>query len=106
MALEKNDVWPKEAEAFIRYREHLSVLDGVVVCKGRYVVSTALRHRMLECLHSGHQGVSSMELSAKDCVWWPRIYADIQAMRDGCLECIRDALSQATALPEDPPVLD
>ena len=59
-ALENTDMWPKEAEAFAKYREELLVTDGMVIFRRRCVVPKALRHRTLECLHSGHQGVSSM----------------------------------------------
>ena len=96
----------EEAKAFCQNKEHFSVSDSVVVFKGRCVVPKTLRCRTLECLHSGHQGVKSIEFRAKDCVWWPRIYADIQAVRDKYEECTRDALSQAAVPPEDPLVLD
>ena len=65
--------WPAGKEGIKRQRDHLSVIDGVVVFKGRSVVPPSLRRRVLECLHSGHQGVTSMALRARDGVWWPGI---------------------------------
>ena len=70
--------------------------------RGPSVVPQTLRFRVLECLHTGHQGVKSMELRAQDYVWWPRMYQDIQDIQDGCKECIQGAQIQASA----PPVVE
>ena len=47
-----------------------------------------------------------IELRAQDCVWWPRMYQDIQDIQDGCKECICDAPSQASVPLVDPPMVE
>ena len=43
--------WPAGTEGIKRQRDHVSVIDGVVVFKGRSVVPPSFRGRVLECLH-------------------------------------------------------
>ena len=105
LALGGNGPWSEMAAVVNQYKEHLSIIDGVVIFKGRSIVPLALQQQVLECLHSRHQGVKSMELRAQECVWWPWIYQDIQEVRDNCRKCMRDAPSQASAPPEDLPTI-
>ena len=77
------------------YRESLYILDGVVMYKDRVVVPSSLRDRVLQILHSAHQGVSSMESRARAIVFWPGMTADIQSKRDSCSSCNKNAPSQA-----------
>ena len=53
---------------FWRHREELSLVDGVVLFKGRVVVPRPLRNMVLETLHSAHQGVYGMLLRADKAV--------------------------------------
>ena len=57
-------VWPgKDPDWPIR--ASLEIESGVVWCKGRIIVPESLHPRVLEILHSAHQGVSSMEDRAR-----------------------------------------
>ena len=47
------------------YRESLYMLDGVIMYKDRIIAQPSLRDQVLQILHSGHQGVSSMESRAR-----------------------------------------
>ena len=86
---------------YLRYKECLYVNDGVVMYKDRVVVPSSLRLKVLENLHSAHQGVSSMQLRAQSIVFWPGMTASIQETRSRCAECNRNAPSQAP-LPSEP----
>ena len=65
---------------FWPYRESLHVLDGVILYYVRVVIPTSLCSRVLQILHSAHQGVSAMESHARAIVFWPRITKDIQSL--------------------------
>ncbi|GFO31508.1 polyprotein of retroviral origin [Plakobranchus ocellatus] len=43
-----------------QFREHLTTFDGVVLYHDRIVIPPSLRDRVLQCLHSAHQGVTQM----------------------------------------------
>ena len=53
---------PDEVKEYFRYREDLSVCDGLMLFKSRVFVPQSLRHDVLECF-SAHQGVQGMKSS-------------------------------------------
>ena len=88
-----------------QYREHLSVVEGVVIYKDRLVIPSALRGEVLEGLHSAHQGVTGMHLRAGESVFWPGMSAQLSAAREACRLCTECAPTQPSApsTPLDPP---
>ena len=87
--------------SYIRYKESLYVIDGVVLYRDRVVVPSALRQTVLENLHAAHQGVASMQLRAQSIVFWPGMTESINETRSRCRECNRNAPSQAP-MPSEP----
>ena len=57
-----------------------------------------LRPRVLEIIHSAHQGMTGIEDCAIEIFYWPGITNDIEHTRSICKDCCRNAPSQA-ALP-------
>ena len=80
------------------------ILEGCVFVHRRLKIflrsAKGLRQAVLTTLHSAHQGVTGMMLRAGISVYWPRITADIQTVRDRCMSCNRTAPTQ----PKLPPV--
>ena len=85
-----------------RYRESLYILDEVLLYQDRVVVPPSLRQTVLCILHSAHQGVSAMSSRAQSVVFWSGISKDINTTRANCVQCNRNAPSQA-AMPAAPP---
>ncbi|KAK5915526.1 hypothetical protein CesoFtcFv8_001108 [Champsocephalus esox] len=85
--------------------ESIYAQDGVLLYRDRVVVPPSLRGRVLQHLHAAHQGTSAMGQHARAIVYWPGMSGDIQATRDGCADCNRNAPSQAATppLPSSPP---
>ena len=50
--------------------------------KDRVVVPLSLRPRVLNKLHSAHQGVTSMHACAQQMVFWPGITQDTESIRE------------------------
>ena len=92
--------WPEHLREYFAYRKHLSSQVPMIMYKQRLVVPTELRKAVLEVLHSGHGGVSSMLLRAGDSVWWPGLNSDVEATRQSCHSC--DVATPS--LPAAPPV--
>ena len=90
---------------YYQYREHLSVVEGVVIYKDRLVIPTALRGEVLEALHSAHQGVTGMQLRAGEAVFWPGMSSQLTTAREACGSCTESAPTQPSAPPTplDPP---
>ena len=57
---------------FFKFREDLSMTQGVILFKDRVVIPRKLRKEILEVLHAGHQGVVSMMARAANCVFWTK----------------------------------
>ena len=85
-----------------RFRDELSVVDGVLMYGLRAVIPPKLRDEVCSHLHSAHQGVSQMQNRASECVFWPGITSDIQAARNRCTTCNINAPSQAKLPPAEP----
>jgi hypothetical protein len=98
---QKNET-PPEITEFWDHRHGLNVIDGVVLYNDRIVIPAALRERVLENLHSAHQGVTSMSSRALAAVFWPGITASIETARSSCRTCHRNAPSQAKLPPVEP----
>ena len=87
---------------FWRCRDELSLVENVVLYKGRVVVPKSLRNMVLETLHSAHQGVYGMLLRADKSVWWPGMAADVRQVRAQCSTCDEVAPSQPQGMPVEP----
>eukprot|EP00794_Sanderia_malayensis_P000860 gene860-152_t len=73
--------------------------DGVLMSNDHVVLPQTLRYKVLQHLHSAHQGVSTMELRARTIVYWPGMTKDIQETRNRCAACNRNSPSQAATPP-------
>lgn len=51
----------------------LSLHYDVILYWNRVQVPVALRHKVLEYLHVGYNGINAMKAEARNWVWWPKI---------------------------------
>lgn len=98
----KSDL-PAELRPYYQYRDKLTTFDGVVLYNDRIVIPPPLRRRVLESLHSAHQGVSQMCSRADSSFFWPGMTPAISEMRERCAQCNRMAPSQPS-MPPTPPI--
>ena len=97
----KNDL-PTDLRSYHQYRNNLTSFDGVALYHDRVIIPPSLRRRVLEALHSAHQGVTQMCSRAGSSFFWPGMNPDIIAMRNQCATCNRMAPSQPSAPPTPP----
>ena len=95
---------PTEIAEYWDCRHSLNVVNGVVLYNDRIVVPGSLRKRVIENLHSAHQGVTSMTSRAMASVFWPGITSSIEKAREGCRTCHRNAPSQPKLPPVEPKI--
>lgn len=93
---------PKELVAYWEFRHNLISFDGVALYVDRIIVPLKLRRRILENLHSAHQGTAGMFSRAQTIVFWPGITVDIEMARAQCRTCHKNAPSQAKLPPKEP----
>ena len=65
----------------------LSIQDGCLLWGSRIIVPKQGREQLLSLMHDGHPGISKMKGLARSYVWWPYIYADIEAQVKQCNQC-------------------
>ena len=93
---------PPQLLPYWRFRDELSVVDGVLMYGSRVIIPPQLRDQVVMHLHSAHQGISQMISRASDCVFWPGITSDIKQARAKCIPCNVNAPSQSKMPPVEP----
>lgn len=95
---------PEELREYFPLKNELSTEDGIIYYKDRVIIPPSLRDNILETIHSAHQGTNTMTSRASASVYWPGITPAIAAKRASCSHCNRNAPSNPSAPPEDPPI--
>ena len=98
---ENRDHLSSEMRYYWPMRDELYTIENVCFKGKKMLIPVALRSRILEGLHAGHQGVSSMSANARERLFWPRLDADINQTRLQCRECTVNAPSQ----PAEPQII-
>ena len=101
-APDRREDWPEDTRHFFRFRSDLSSFDDVILYRDRVVIPHSLRDKVLQSLHSAHQGVSQMTSRAESSFFWPGMSPAIADLRAHCNECNRMAPSQPHAPPTPP----
>ncbi|GFO13767.1 retrotransposable element tf2 155 kda protein type 1 [Plakobranchus ocellatus] len=57
---EAKDRLPAELRPYYQYRDKLTSFDGVALYNDRVIIPPSLRDKVLQALHSAHQGISQM----------------------------------------------
>lgn len=79
---------PNSIQRFYKWKDFLSVSDGLLVMGNRIVIPKAMQQSILSRIHEGHQGLSKCRARAKETVWWPGISEDLRQKTETCKFCI------------------
>ena len=88
-----NNRWPTyipENQNLKQYwvnKEHLTIVDNMLLFDDRIVIPHELRQNVLNLLHEGHQGITKTKALASFSVWWPYISSQIEDMVRKCNTC-------------------
>jgi transposase InsO family protein len=103
----KTGDFPK-GSPFAHVKSELAVVGYVVVRQGKLVIPKALRQRVLELAHKGHQGIVKTKARLREKVWWPSMSTECEAFVKKCHACQVVSPPNApetpipTAMPEGP----
>ena len=94
--------WDDKIREYHQHRHVLVVTGQVILLHDRPVIPMALRQEVLEHLHSGHAGVTTMYERAKTTLYWPGYKNDITRHRLSCRVCDQIAPSNPAQPPDYP----
>ena len=90
-----------------RFRDRLTLYEGLILYDNRIVVPPSLQDETLEKIHEGHQGIERCRMRANSCNWWPGMSQSIVRKVQNCQICAKDYVPRrepliVTPLPEYP----
>ena len=99
---EESEKWPVEVKEFFPYRSGLLEVDGIILFGERILIPASLRPQILDILHAGHSGRSTMQAAAVEACFWPGMTQAITDTRLRCRECTIRSPSQPAMPPHRP----
>ena len=78
---------PDDLKEYWNHKLGLSENQGIILKDQRILIPLALRRKILDKLHQGHQGIEKTKQPARQTVFWPRINADIEELVSKCSHC-------------------
>ena len=78
---------PPELTPFWNYRSELIVAENVIYKGTKIIIPQSMRARMLEKIHSPHQGIEKSIMNASDTLFWPSMRSDIKTACENCSIC-------------------
>ena len=86
---------PIELLDYWNFRHDLVLEDGAILKGSKIVIPASLRKRVLNIVHTGHQGETKCILLARESVFWPRKTEEIKKMVRECGICNKYQAAQA-----------
>jgi len=72
---------------YAQYRNELTIVDGLIYRGSRLIIPKSLQRAVLNELHSGHPGITSMKVLSRQSIWWLGIEGDIESFCRNCQSC-------------------
>ena len=83
----RKELTPDDLHEFWSLRDELYTNRDTIFVAGKPLIPRSLRKDLLDELHLGHQGVSTMKANARQRFFWPHMNADINTIRLNCQRC-------------------
>jgi len=93
--------WPEEKQElpavlapYFSFRDELSVYNGLVFKGEKLLIPEQMRPRMKERVHSSHIGVNGCLRTARECMYWPGMTAELKEYISQCETCSKYEVRQ------------
>lgn len=80
-----------EFKIYWQHKDELYYANGIIFKNNRIFVPKSLRKEMLARLHVAHLGKVKTKLNAKQLLFWPAMYADINNLIESCEACMSNS---------------
>ncbi|KAG1652083.1 Organic cation transporter 1 [Nymphon striatum] len=81
----KNDI-PEDLKPYFHIRDELSIQDGIIFKGDRCIIPLSIRKEVKEKIHT-HTGIEGCLKRARECVYWPRMNAELRDYISKCDIC-------------------
>ena len=71
-------------------RSHLTIIDDLLLYDNRILIPRSMRLQILECIHTGHLGLTKCRSRARISVWWPGLSTQIGELITRCHTCAKE----------------
>ena len=71
-------------EQYYLLRSYLTVVEGILVYGGRFVIPDSLRQAVLRLAHEGHPNIDIFKEALRHRVWWPGMFGDAEEFCHRC----------------------
>ena len=65
-------------------RNKITIKNGIIYAAYKIVIPTKLRSFILKLLHESHLGINKTKLRAKQIIYWPGMYNEIEHFINNC----------------------
>ena len=79
--------WCDKLEPFRRFRDELSVYDGLVFRMARLIIPEKLQDKVIDIAHQAHQGIVKTKQCIREKVWFPNIDSMVEEKVKSCIPC-------------------
>ena len=86
-AIQYNNWKDPELSSFSRFKEELSISDGVILRDHRLVIPSALQQKVIDIAHHTHQGIVKTKQLIREKVWFPNIDKLVDETVQKCIPC-------------------
>jgi len=98
------DGWPDQKSATLMsireywpFRDEITMQDGIVFKACRVIIPKSMRKKMLNRIHSSHQGAEACLRKAKEVLFWPNMKHEVRDAISKCSVCNEYLAAQQTA---------
>ena len=79
--------WNDRLQPFHRFKEELSVYDGLVFRGARLIIPETLQMKVVTIAHQAHQGIVKTKQCIREKVWFPNIDRMVEETVSSCIPC-------------------
>ena len=82
----RNEV-PEEIKKYWNIRDEITIAEDILFKAAKVIIPAEMRQEMLRQIHSAHFGIEKCIMRAKDVLYWPGMYSDIENCFAKCGIC-------------------
>ncbi|KAK7099608.1 hypothetical protein V1264_003723 [Littorina saxatilis] len=79
--------WDCNLTEYARFKDELSVHDGVILRGHRLIIPASLQRKVVEIAHQSHQGIVKTKKLIREKVWFPGIDKMVEEIVKTCIPC-------------------